>query len=113
MPRVNKTQVNFTNSTQYLKNGLSITPSIPTVGEKVKIEYSGLLAQSGASHVYAHVGYGDKWDNLYDYKMEKTEKGFEVSIPVLKADKLNICFKDCANNWDNNSGANYTFDVAK
>ncbi len=43
--------------------------------------------------------------------MTRTDKGFEVSIPVLKADKLNVCFKDCANNWDNNSGKNYIFDT--
>lgn len=113
MPRINKTATTFTNSTEYLKNGVSISPSIPSAGDKAKIEYSGLLAQSGAHHVYAHVGYGSKWDNLYDYPMSRTDKGFEVNIPVLKADMLNICFKDCANNWDNNAGKNYTFDTMK
>ncbi|HHY23294.1 MAG TPA: hypothetical protein GX527_03530, partial [Clostridiaceae bacterium] len=104
MPRVNKTTATFTNSTEYLKNGVSISPAIPSVGDKAKIEYSGLLAQSGASHVYAHIGYGNRWDNLYDYQMNRTDKGFEVNIPVLKSDNLSVCFKDCANNWDNNSG---------
>lgn len=113
MPRVNKTTATFTNSTEYLKNGVSISPSIPSVGSRVKVEYSGLLAQSGASHVYAHVGYGNSWDSLYDYQMSRTDKGFEIKVPVLKHDTFNICFKDCANNWDNNSGNNYTFDTAK
>ncbi|NJD02351.1 MAG: carbohydrate-binding protein, partial [Ruminiclostridium sp.] len=37
--------------------------------------------------------------------------GFETTIPVMKADTLNVAFKDCANHWDNNSGMNYSFDV--
>ena len=64
-------------------------------------------------HVYAHIGYGNRWDNLYDYQMNRTDKGFEVNIPVLKSDNLSVCFKDCANNWDNNSGNNYIFDTTK
>jgi len=113
MPRINKTSTTFTNNTEYLKNGLSVNPSVPSLGDKLKIEYSGLLAQSGASHLYAHIGYGDTWDNTYDFPMNKTDKGFEVNVPVVKAGKLNVCFKDCASNWDNNSGSNYAFNVVQ
>ncbi|HOJ09001.1 MAG TPA: carbohydrate-binding protein [Clostridiales bacterium] len=113
MPRVNKTTATFTNSTEYLKNGLSVSPAIPSLGDKLTVQYSGLLAQSGASHIYAHVGYGSNWDNLYDYPMNRTDKGFEVNIPVVKSGTINVCFKDCANNWDNNSGSNYAFDVVQ
>jgi len=41
--------------------------------------------------------------------MKRTSIGFEATIPVMEADTLNICFKDCANNWDNNSGAKLYF----
>ena len=108
MPRAKKTPVN----SDYIKNGISLSPSVPSVGEKVTIKYDGMLAKNGASHIYAHVGFGTKWDNLYDYQMIKTDTGFETSIPVTKASTLNMCFKDCANNWDNNSGNNYSFDIS-
>jgi len=97
----------------YISNGVSISPAIPTVGEKIKIMYDGILSKNGATHLYAHVGYGQNWDNLYDYELTKSSTGFEVSIPVLDADTINICFKDCAGNWDNNSGKNYTFDISQ
>lgn len=114
MPKTTKTTTVTTTSTigkNYIANGLYVNPSIPTVGEKIKVSYDGLLSKSGATHVYAHVGYGSKWDNTCDYQMTKTGMGFEVSIPVSRPDVLNVCFKDCANNWDNNSGKNYSFEV--
>lgn len=109
MPRARKT---VTNNNDYISNGVSISPAVPTAGEKAKLKYDGLLAKSGATHVYARVGFGTTWDNLYDYQMIKTETGFEANIPVAKRDTMNVCFKDCANNWDNNSGKNYTFDIS-
>lgn len=111
MPGINKTAALNINNKDYMPNGVTISPAIPTAGEKVKVMYDGLLAKSGASHVFAHIGFGNNWDNLYDYRMDRTSTGFETTIPVIKSDTLNICFKDCANNWDNNSGKNYTFDV--
>lgn len=105
MPRSSK------NNSDYVSNGITVNPAIPSVGEQVKIKYDGLLAKSGATDILAHVGYGSKWNNLYDYRMSRSSTGFETTIPVSNADTLNVCFKDCANNWDNNSGRNYTFDV--
>lgn len=96
----------------YIENGVMVSPNIPTVGEKIKISYDGLLPKSGATHVYAHVGYGSKWDGVCDYQMKKTSTGFEVSIPVESSSTLNLCFKDSAGNWDNNSGKNYVFNVS-
>lgn len=105
MPRVSK------KNNAFISNGVALSPAIPTAGEKVKIVYDGLLSKSGATHVYAHVGFGSKWENIADHRMTRTMTGFEASIPVQQADIMNVCFKDCANNWDNNSGKNYTFDV--
>lgn len=98
-------------SSNYIANGVIINPSVASVGDKVKIAYDGLLSKCGATHVYAHVGYGSKWDGVQDIPMIKTSTGFETTLPVLKSDTINICFKDCANHWDNNSGINYSFDV--
>lgn len=106
MPRVT------TRNNEYLSNGVTISPSVPTAGGTVKVIYDGLLAKSGATDVFAHVGFGSKWDKTTDYRMSKTKTGFEASIPVYNADTLNICFKDCANHWDNNSGKNYSFDIS-
>jgi len=96
-----------------MTNGVTIAPAIPSAGEKVKLIYDGLLAKSGASDVLAHVGFGDRWDYLYDYRMQRTSTGFETTVPVTNSDTMNVCFKDCANNWDNNSGKNYTFDITQ
>lgn len=99
------------NNKDYMCNGVTIKPAVPTAGEKITVMYDGLLSKSGATHVYAHVGFGNHWESQSDYPMVRTETGFETTIPVIRADTLNICFKDCANNWDNNSGMNYSFDV--
>jgi hypothetical protein len=107
MAKLTRTREN----TEYVENGVAISPSVPSVGEKVQIVYDGLLSKSGATHVYAHVGYGSRWENAQDIPMMKTGMGFETTLPVLKPDTINVCFKDCANHWDNNSGLNYSFDV--
>lgn len=108
MPRAAKaTQAN----TEYMTNGVTISPSVPSAGENIKIIYDGLLSKSGATDILARVGFGQNWQNLFDYRMTRTDTGFETSVPVSSSDTLNICFKDCANNWDNNSGKNYSFDI--
>ena len=97
----------------YHNNGVIIYPAVPSTKSNFQITYNGLLPQNGATEVYAHVGYGRSWENVQDYKMTKTNHGFEVSIPMWQhADSLNICFKDAANNWDNNTGTNYSFVVS-
>jgi len=50
MPR--STKVN----NDYMSNGITIKPAVPTAGENLTVMYDGLLSKSGASHVYAHVG---------------------------------------------------------
>lgn len=97
---------------KYISNGVYVNPNEVTVGDKVRVSYDGLLAKSGATEIIAHVGYGTKWNDEKDIKMTKTLSGFEATIPVTQALPLNVCFKDVAENWDNNSGKNYTFEIA-
>ena len=98
----------------YLYSSVTISPSIPAVNQEVQIIYNGILLQDGASEVYAHVGFGSNWKSTADYRMNRTPRGFEVSIPITNhTDRLNVCFKDSANNWDNNSGSNYSFPVKR
>jgi hypothetical protein len=83
-----------------------------TVGDKIKLTYSGLLAKSGANEVFAVVGFGDNnnWQNTSTYPMKSTNQHmYELSIPAADTKQINVVFKDKAENWDNNSGENYSF----
>ena len=95
---------------EYLSNGVSIDPACASSHDTFKITYNGLLAQSGAPEVFAHVGFNANWENARDYQMGRTPQGFETAIFLHEGvNTLNICFRDLAGNWDNNSGANYAF----
>jgi len=98
---------------KYESNGIVISPAVPAKGETARVVYNGLLAQSGADKVYVHVGFGEDWKRSTDYRMNRSGDGygFEVQIPVAIANTMNLCFKDNANNWDNNSGENYSYNV--
>lgn len=80
---------------------------------KVKISYSGKLFTQNAEKVFIHYGFGLLWEDLNDIEMEKTELGFQAEIDLTDADSFNFCFKDANNNWDNNEGNNYVFDIAE
>lgn len=93
----------------YSDNGVSASE---LMGNSIKLIYNGLLAKSGATQVYAVIGYGNNnnWENVEYHQMNNTlTNTFEVNVPVKMTGNLNVCFKDSANNWDNNSGMNYTF----
>lgn len=90
-------------TSKYEKNGVHVYSG----SDRIRVVYDGLLPQSGATDVYARVGFGANWSNLYDYKMHKTSTGFEAVIPIQPGESPQVAFKDCANNWDNNSGENY------
>ncbi|MBU2701365.1 hypothetical protein Ga0466249_002479 [Sporomusaceae bacterium BoRhaA] len=98
-------------SKKYLSNGVIVKPSNPEKYQNVTIVYNGLLAQSGACEVYAHVGFGKHWQGSRDIKMIRTSSGFEATIQAANADSLNVAFKDPINNWDNNSCMNYSFNI--
>jgi len=104
MPRATK-------SVEYKSNGISVSPAVPTAGDSIKVLYDGLLSKNGANNVYVHFGFGTGWNKASYFRMNKSSSGFEATLPVEYSDTLNICFKDCANNWDNNFGRNYSFDV--
>lgn len=99
------------NSNEYLANGVIISPTNPHPGEAVKICYNGLLPKSGAGNIAAHVGFGFEWQNTYDVQMTRTPVGFEATITAANHNTLCVAFKDSANNWDNNSGLNYNFNI--
>ena len=90
---------------QYKNNGITISPANFSTGDKIKVTYTGLLSQSGANEVYAHIGWGESWENVDDIKMSKTKTGFSTTFTAYNS-ALNLCFKDTCDNWDNNDGNN-------
>ncbi|WP_334110727.1 carbohydrate-binding protein [Thermodesulfitimonas autotrophica] len=94
-----------------LDNRVDVTPSPAVRGRDVMIRYNGLLAKSGADRVYVHYGF-DGWKNVNTAEMRREPDGsFAISLPVQGTSELNFCFKDSANNWDNNNGWNWASDI--
>lgn len=98
-------------SNEYLANGVIVTPANPETYEHVTIVYNGLLSKAGATELYAHVGFGPDWQGNQDLRMIKTKSGYEATITAANAESLNVAFKDRLENWDNNSGSNYVFNI--
>ena len=105
--KTTKSSTRCSAANQYKNNGITISPANFSSGDKIKVTYTGLLSQSGANEVYAHIGWGESWENVDDIKMSKTKTGFSTTITAYNS-ALNLCFKDTCDNWDNNNGNNYT-----
>lgn len=89
-------------------NGIILESTIETF----KLDYNGLLAKNGAHEVSLMVGYGDQnnWEYSNSFPMKKLDNQFfEVYFPITEEGNVHLAFKDSADNWDNNSGENYTF----
>jgi len=93
--------------------GVVVDPTPITLGEEVTVLYYGLLPNSGADEVYLHYGYGDadNWQQVNSVRMEKTSRGFAKKVKIDHPSRFNFCFKDSANNWDNNNGFNWSYEV--
>jgi len=93
----------------YSKAGVTFEKLSETQG---RISYSGLLAKSGAQEICGVYGYGSNqnWENVTTLQFRKEGDGsFHAIVPIEQGKNINIAFKDPAENWDNNSGMNYTF----
>lgn len=91
--------------------GVQVKP-LTQDGKQIRIRYNGLLNQSGADQVFLHGGFGDdnQWQDVKDYLMEKTSEGWEQTIDIQDR-QLNFCFRDNADNWDNNNGVNWIYRI--
>ena len=76
----------------YKSNGITIKPATFSVGDKIKLTYTGLLSECGAEEIFAHIGWGEAWENLNDIKMSKTKSGFTATISVESMNQLNLCW---------------------
>lgn len=99
------------NHDPYPENGVFIRPARPHDSKEIRIVYNGLLSNSGASQVYAHIGLGAEWKKTRQIKMERRAEGFEAMVPTHHASALHVAFHDAAENWDNNNGNNYVFSL--
>ena len=79
----------------------------------VKISYTGKFFQDESEEVFIHYGFGINWDGVNEVKMEKTELGYQAEIELGNGETFNFCFKNNANEWDNNDGNNYIFPLEK
>jgi hypothetical protein len=76
-------------------------------GDNVSINYQGLLKNSATQTVFLHYGF-DSWNGVREIPMERTENNlFRANITAQGHSEINFCFKDNANNWDNNNGHNW------
>lgn len=100
--------LDFFENQRYQENGVSMSKATE---HTAAIQYDGLLAKCGAADVYAVVGYGSNsnWENVQTVRMNKFGNTFHADVPTMHGMNINVAFKDGANNWDNNSGMNYTF----
>ena len=101
------------NKQVFKEHGVVFSCAAAKVGEKVEITYTGLLKNSGATEVKAHIGYNELWEEAETIEMQLKDDAFVASIELAQAGSLNCAFVDSVGNWDNNSGANYSFTVAK
>lgn len=92
---------------------VSISPIPSKVGEHVTVTYNGLLNHAGAEEVWIHSGYGESnWEKVHDHPMYKMGSAWSQTIKISAPGQFNFCFKDNANNWDNNYGMNWIFKIA-
>ncbi|NLP00321.1 MAG: carbohydrate-binding family 25 protein [Clostridiaceae bacterium] len=93
----------------YSKSGVAFEKLSETQAE---ISYSGLLAKSGAQEVHGVYGFGSNqnWEGVSTIQLKKEGEGtFKAVFPIEQGKNINVAFKDSVENWDNNSGMNYTF----
>ncbi|MEA4883792.1 MAG: carbohydrate-binding protein [Clostridia bacterium] len=110
-----KTARKNTGENSFLAGGVAVSPMPVTAGERITVKYNGLLAQSGADSVYLHAGFGAReWRNVADVPMTQEKPGTwkaALSLDPNENSRLNFCFKDRAENWDNNYGLNWSLEV--
>lgn len=79
----------------------------------VKISYTGKFFQDGSKTVSIRYGFGNNWDNLIEANMEKTELGYQIEVDLIDKETFNFCIKNENDEWDNNDGNNYIFNIER
>ena len=79
--------------------------------ETVKLTYKGYLFKANSTEVSIVYGYGDNWENTTEQPMQRTLNGFITDIKIDNFDKINFCFKNSYEEWDNNNYQDYHVDI--
>lgn len=79
----------------------------------IKVSYTGTFFQDSSTNVFIKYGFGKDWENMVEQEMVKTELGFQVEIQLIDKENLSFCFKNEKDEWDNNNGENYNFQIEK
>ncbi len=88
-------------------NEVSWKPVPVKAGDKVQIKYRGLLKDRGAEDLYLYYSF-DNWSvPAQTSKMKQQKNGDFTAAVAATGQQLNFCFKDSAENWDNNNGQNW------
>lgn len=82
-------------------------------GSPVRITYSGYLFEKGSESISMVYGFGSHWEHTNEVQMERTENGYTTEVNLLNYALFNFCFKNGNNEWDNNYGGNYVFEVTE
>jgi hypothetical protein len=100
-------------SQPYADNGIKLSKLTLSVGDQLEITYKGLLSNGGADEILLYGGYGEEWNEKILIPMTKDDEYFKVKFKLEYEGVFHFTFKDPANNWDNNSGENYSLKVGK
>lgn len=79
----------------------------------VKLSYTGKFFQDDSEKVFIHYGFGLNWEDINDIEMEKTSLGFQAEVTLGEGETFNFCFRNGEDEWDNNEGENYIFEIEK
>lgn len=82
-----------------------------TPNNKIKISYTGKFFQEKAEKVYIRYGFGEDWEGLVEHEMTPSELGFQIELELIDSSTFNFCFKNEKDEWDNNNGENYIFEI--
>ena len=84
-----------------------------TANSTVKISYTGKFFQDGSTDVSIRYGFGNSWENQTEAEMVKTDLGFQIEINLIDRETFNFCIKNENDEWDNNDGNNYIFNIER
>lgn len=101
-------KASFSDAEASENDAISWEPMPPRTDDTLNIHYRGLLKDSGAGEIFLHYGF-DSWNrSINTIKMDKKADGsFSAAVKAERAHEMNLCFKDNADNWDNNNGNNW------
>jgi hypothetical protein len=82
-----------------------------TANSTVKISYTGKFFQDESKEVSIRYGFGNDWKNQVEADMVKTDLGFQIEVNLIDDTTFNFCIKNEKDEWDNNDGNNYIFNI--